>query len=378
MENILSQDESSRHSVDEAELILACLRGQPFCVPGDIAWRPLLELAEGHRVLPFIEQALLKQHAAIPAFFTAAVQKHRENAERHAQELEQLLEEFARHNIDILPLKGPALAEALYRDATMRSCDDLDLLVRRRDVLKAEKVLFGRGFIARQSSDDYHRKFLHDDLLVELHFNVASPRSFHFDLEDIWNRARHMRFRDVPMLAMSDKDLVLFLCLHGLKHGFSRLIWIVDFAYALAKLPNGIFKVLLQNAQRNGFEQPLLIACEIAGEVLPQQVSADVEATIAASPDARAKARQAVTRLFAERSGANNDPEIWGFYLRTEPGTRQRWQRRLSFLKPTVEDYAWAKRHRIHRGFASVLRPFRLVQKYGPSRAWRILFPPGI
>ena len=378
MENVLGQHESSSHAVSDAELLLACLRGQPFDVPGDIAWQPLLELAEGHRVLAFVEQSFLERYIEIPDFFTAAVQTHRETAARHAQELKLLLKEFARHNVEVLPLKGPALAEALYADATMRSCDDLDLLVRHRDFLKAEGILVNRGFVARPSSDDYHRKFLLDDLLVELHFGVASPRSFHFDLDGVWDRVRKEKFRDVSMLAMSDKDLVLFLCLHGLKHGFSRLIWIMDFAYALAKLPYGGFEELLQSARQEGLEQPLLIACEIAGEALPQLVSAEVEATIAASPEARAKAHQAVERLFAERSGANNDPEIWGFYLRTEPGARQRWHRRLSFLKPTVEDYAWAERHRIHRGFAPVLRPFRLVQKYGPSRAWRILFPPGI
>jgi len=48
---------------------------------------------------------------------------------------------------------------------------------------------------------------------------------------------------------MSDDDLVLYLVFHGLKHGFSRLIWILDVAMALKGLRNCSFGELMRRAQ---------------------------------------------------------------------------------------------------------------------------------
>jgi len=135
---------------------------------------------------------------------------------------------------------------------------------------------------------------------------------------------------------------------------------------------------LAKHAQRQGLEQALLIGCQIVREVLPQQLPSEMEALLTESPQAAERARHAVKRLFSEGTGANNDPEIWGLYLQTEGSARQRWRRRLSFLMPTAGDYAWAERHRIYRGLMPAIRPFRLLHKYGASRAWRILFPPPV
>jgi hypothetical protein len=180
------------------------------------------------------------------------------------------------------------------------------------------------------------------------------------------------------MHGMSDGDLVLFLCLHGLKHGFSRLIWISDLARALERMQNGESQELAKHAQRQGLEQALLIGCQIVREVLPQQLSPEMEEVLTESSQAAEKARHAVMQLFSEGTGATNDPEIWGFYLQTEEGVRQRWRRRFTFFVPTAEDYAWAERHKIYRGLMPALRPFRLLHIYGASRAWRILFPPPV
>jgi hypothetical protein len=141
---------------------------------------------------------------------------------------------------------------------------------------------------------------------------------------------------------------------------------------------NGESQELAKYAQRQGLEQALLIGCQIVQEVLPQQLPPEMETVLTESSQAAERARHAVRQLFSEGTGATNDPEIWGFYLQTEEGVRQRWRRRFTFFVPTAGDYAWAKRHRIYRGLMPALRPFRLLHKYGASRAWRILFPPPV
>jgi hypothetical protein len=154
----------------------------------------------------------------------------------------------------------------------------------------------------------------------------------------------------------------------------------MDIARALGRMPHGSANELAQSARRQGLELVLLIGCEIVREILPQQLPQGMDGIIAESPEMARKVRRAVTGLFAEGAETSSDPEIgmWGFYLQTEGNLRRRWDRRLSFFAPTAEDYAWAKRNRIYPSLAPVLRPYRLLRKYGPAMVWQILFPPRV
>jgi Uncharacterised nucleotidyltransferase len=366
---------SESQPADEAALLITCLRGLPFIVPQDTDWQALLDLANDNGVLLLVHRSLIETGVDLPDFFKASVRNCREIAERFAAELEGLLQQFAEHRIDVLPLKGPALASALYGDATLRSCNDLDLLVRRADYERAETLLFDRGFSARPAGD-HDRRFLRDGLPVELHSELGSPRDFRFDLDDIWNRSHLDEFRGKPVHVMSDDDLVLYLCSHGLTHGFSRLIWILDVAQALGRLPDCNYKVLMQRARQQGLEPCLLMGCEVVRTMFPQKLPATMDAAIATSPEAAARARLAASRLFVEDMDVVGNDYRGFYYLQAEPNAIKRLRYRLRHLEPTTEDYKWAERHRINRRCMVVLRPLRLLQKYGVARLWRILFPP--
>jgi hypothetical protein len=380
----MRKTEQPQESVDEAALLITCMRGAPFDVPHDMDWRALLELASAHGVLLLVERSFKEKSVEMPGFFTAAAQERRNVSEIYVAVLASLLKQFAERGIEVLPLKGPVLAEALYGDVTMRSYNDLDLLVRRENFQRAEVLLSDMGFVARTGDEEYHRRFLREGVMVELHFGFGSPPffpagSFPFDVNAVWSRAGSETFRGLPIRVMSDDDLVLFLCLHGLQHGFSRLIWMMDIARALAKMRHCSVEELAQRVRRQGLELALLIGCEMVRETFAQQSPQGIDGIIAAaSPEMAAKVRHAVAGLFAEGAETSSNPEVgmWSFYLQTEGNLRRRWRRRLSFFVPTAEDSAWTERHRIHRILAPVLRPFRLLQKYGPARVWRTLFPP--
>jgi hypothetical protein len=363
-------------ALDEAALLITILRGLPVEVPRDMDWQVLLGLAAENGVLPLLHRSLLEQGVAPPHFFTDAARKCVSDTALFVAALENLLVEFAKQHIEVIPLKGPVLTEKLYGDAAMRPCNDLDLLVRWDDYSRAETLLVSLGFAASSEADDYHRRFFRDGLPVELHFGIASPRYFPFDLDGVWRRTRQSDFHGQPMLAMSDDDLVLFLCLHGLKHGFSRLIWILDVAQRLRAIQHGGYQKLAQSARRQGQEAWLLIGCEVVREMFPERLPQEMDAVIAESPGLAVKARSVAARLFAEGLEVVNDHKIRSFYLQTERSMLRRWRCRLSYFAPTFEDYRWAERHRISRSLTPVLRPFRLLQKHGVSRVWLALFPP--
>ena len=118
----------------------------------------------------------------------------------------------------------------------------------------------------------------------------------------------------------------------------------------------------------------LLIGCEVVRIMFPQQLPAALDEVIAALPAALERARRAATRLFSEcQEVVVNDYRR--FYLEAESNPFKRWRYRLRYLAPTYTDHLWARSHHIHPELMVILRPFRLLKKYGPQRVWRILFP---
>jgi len=363
-------------AIPEAELLIKCLRGSAIGSPSDIDWRALLSLADNHGLLPIVYRWLLANGADLPDFFSIAAQHCLSSTETLAAILEKLLAGFAQNAIEVIPLKGPVLAETLYGSVDMRPCTDLDLLVRVSDFGRAEKVLQDAGWVPSSPADEYQRKFVRDGVLVELHFDVASPRAFSFDLNGAWSRAKDGTFRGLPIKVMSETDLTLYLLLHGLKHGYGKLIWVLDAAYALKAVRDCGVRELIDRARSQGLEQVFYIGCTMALEVLPQHLPANLVGALAESPQAMQAARASVERLLVGEAGTVRDPEIWGLYLQAETKPGRRWQRRLMFFIPTNEDYRWTEHHRVPRSLAPIVRPFRLLAKHGLRRAWRTAFPP--
>jgi putative nucleotidyltransferase-like protein len=66
---------------------------------------------------------------------------------------------------------------------------------------------------------------------IELHWAVAPDNyPFRFDADVMWRsrRTAHIAGQDVSVLA--PECLLMYLCMHGAKHAWSRLIWFADVA----------------------------------------------------------------------------------------------------------------------------------------------------
>ena len=364
----------SLRTAEAAALLITSLRGAPFAVPEHLDWETLLDLAQNHGVLLLVLQSLLENGVKVPNVFASAARQCRTSSERLAAELEVLLDGLAQQRIDVLPFKGPAMSLALYNDAALRSSNDLDLLVRDEDFPRAEAFLLGEGFFALGLRSKKDRIFCRCDLPVDLHFKLASPRFLTVDVRRIWSRSRPGDFRGKPVSMMSKEDLVLYLCFHGLKHGFSRLIWIMDVARALRGWPELDYESLLLYARRQGLQPWMFVGCEVVRAMFPKQLPEAMDAVIASCPKAAQRARGAVARLLSEdlEVSVNDWRQV---YLRVETSARQRLRFRQTYFAPTDADSQWAHRHRIKPELMVVLRPFRLLEKYGFRKFWRALFP---
>jgi Uncharacterised nucleotidyltransferase len=356
----------------ETEFLLATLRGGNPPVPESLDWPALLELAESHGVLaifcknfdgnlpePFADRQRIQWTAS--AFLSS--------------ELQGLLKEFEFQGLKTLPLKGPLMAEMLYGSPGLRPSDDLDLLVRREDFGRAQSLLIDLGFTPISIVDDYHQAFLRRDTLVELHFSVAPPSSPAMDLSRAWQHAPVVTFRGERARFFAQSDLLIYLTLHGIKHAFSRFIWVLDAERALAHMDEQSVHQALTMAREIGIEGALLTTCELVRHGLHAQLPAPIAAAIQRKPAITTQAH----RMWAEITTGPADSETThqgaGLFVDLEPEASRRWKQRLRLFLPSQQDQLWAQEHSLPSGCMLLLRPIRLLSKHGPSAVLRTFFP---
>ncbi|GAB4524424.1 MAG: hypothetical protein Fur0018_07970 [Anaerolineales bacterium] len=87
------------------------------------------------------------------------------------QELGRILEAFEQAGIEVIVLKGAALAQTLYEDIGLRPMSDIDLLVRPEDVWRVWKIICSLGYQSKVVGDEL-QCFKDGNILVELHWTV--------------------------------------------------------------------------------------------------------------------------------------------------------------------------------------------------------------
>jgi hypothetical protein len=356
----------------ESEFLLATLRGTSAPETASFDWPALFELADTHGVLPIFCRQF---RGTLPDRFVTRNRGEWKNSASLSCDLELLLKQFSLSGLDVLPLKGPLLGQALYGSPALRPCDDLDLLVSEKDFGQAQALLTDLGFEPAYDADDYHRTFQRRNTCVELHFSVAPPSSPTMDLQGAWARSRLIQFRGQKTRLFATPDLVIYLTIHGVKHEFSRLIWVLDFAKALAELDQNELDQVLTMAQSLGIQGALLTAAELARLCFHSELSASIADAIAHRPAISAQAGAICGRILKGPANPQTDQQGAGHFLRLEQNVRARWAQRLRYFRLSQQDRLWARQHHIHPLGMLFLRPLRLLAKHGPGLVWHTLFP---
>lgn len=158
-----------------------------------------------------------------------------------------LLQGFNERGVPHVILKGLALCLFYYPHMGTRRMTDVDILVRKDDLILADSVLASRGYRSIDStlkeasvlpkgylaSLEYHA--LDERPIIHLHWDVINtsvpfPSRVSYPLEDLWQRGQTVFIENVETRIPSPEHLVLHLTEHGLKvnHSFDRLILVYD------------------------------------------------------------------------------------------------------------------------------------------------------
>ncbi len=353
-------------------LLLRLLRGEAGLsqVP-EPEWMTVLDLAEQENILPWTASRLRAQMDGSASPLSMWLDQIRRNARFAAflwnATLKSTLADFHRHSIPVISLKGPWLAQRLCGDASLKLYSDLDLLVRREDIPRAEELLTAIGFRAKGRRDDYHRPWLRDNLRLEIHHDVENPLAFDFDIETAWRRAVPAQFEGVPAWLLAPSDELLFLCLHSARHRFERLSHVLDLVLAF----HHFGPPAIESSRRASASARVLALGAMMASHFDPTIAPDAAATSAADHQS---IEELAHRLWQERMREPSPAVDWRlqhrFYLMLEPRGRERLLARIRHLRILLTrlidaDFIFADRLHLHRTWQVwLLRPIRLLLSF--------------
>lgn len=351
-------------------------------VRAEIDWDWLLAAAATHQVTPLVYHRL---SAVCPEEVPPDVLKQLrgrflENARRSLTltgALQKMLEELEGRGIQTMVLRGPVMSTSVYGSVALRQIADLDILVARDDVPAAAEVLAKLGYrllepftptqqaLTLRTDYNFHLE-REDGVAVELHWKLA-PGFFAWDYDagQWWGRAVRTLFCGRQVLAPSPEDLLVLLCVHGLKHGWDRLRQVADVAWLVEG--GGLdWQEANRLAAATGVARALYLGCRLASDLLGARVPERIQRRTSADRAATILARYLVAE-FRQLGGPAR-----GYFSRSllHLRARERWRDRMLycfrvFFIPTVNDYAVLRLPVPLSPLYYPVRTGRMIAKYG-------------
>ncbi len=313
----------------------------------------LLALARTHRMIGVAGAVLDAAGAWDAASARAAAAWHEARLAESASALQaaRQLAEVARilHAADVrwLAYKGPALAQLAYGDVGLRSCADVDVVVAPGDRQRAREALQRAGFAPRHGMSATQERVItagqgHAEFaraadpaapFVELHWRFASRRvPWTLDPADVIARATPVMVGGVSVPVADERDHALLLAMHGARHAWAQVEWLVSFASVAT--PVAFEPPALARAEAVGARRALLMSAALADELVGCATPPAIAAAVHADPVARDVAAQLIDGWTRGRVVTHLDERR----LLERPQDRVRWTSARA-LYPTMREW---------------------------------------
>lgn len=351
-----------------------------------IDWPRLAETASAHGVMPLLYRAFRRNYSRLVpqdvlAQFRSAYQNNTAWNLVVAAELQRITSRIEKNGIPCIPYKGPALAAQLYGDIALRQFVDLDILVRRSDVLRVRDLIIGMGYrtdTELEGAQALAFKQAYNELSMvrgdgQVHLELqweAVPWNFCFPLGDldIWRRRRRFVSGGMTFDALPPEELLLLLCVHGAKDFWMRLIWVCDVVELVRRHPGLNWGRLTALAAWTGGLRMLLVGVRLGRDLLGLALPDDVGEMVDADPTVGRLTRRVKNRLYGLDESPLDFHKKCAFYfrIRERPRDRIEYLFRMILTALLIE---W-RPLRLPRSFLPLyymLRPFRLAKKHGTT-----------
>ncbi len=348
--NASFQDNDNFRSVTEHDLILTAVSLNPVSssriieiLRGPVDWALFRNLAIKNGILPLCSHRLLSiAHGQIPpdeiTYFNDVLLASKDSNLRLTWKLIECLDLLDKNGIDALTLKGPVLALQAYGDLNLRHFIDLDILVRRNDLPKAYQILARSGYTPTMIVDsrqlkflvnsDNHFSFIRQGDTFELHWEIGPYENIHpLTQELVWQNLTTFRVYEKEIYTLSPENTIFYTSLHGAKHGWKQLKWIVDVAQLFCSYPENSWLTLFEQAQKFGLFRQLSLGLILAEDMVGISLPTRIHDLIRSDYRARELSSQVKASLFNDQQPTTQE-EDYLFYLKT----RERLLDRLHYL----------------------------------------------
>lgn len=207
-------------------------------------WKGFLDSAYAHGVFPLVHKSLKPITAVPDAIKLRLKSTNLEIARRNmtmTAELLKIMKLLEENGIPALAIKGPVLSQMIHGDVTQRQYADLDILVSENDLYTTTKLLlkheyqydhpiqFTKNKALLRATKDITLSKSSQGIELEMHWRLFSGRLFKKSNIDLFrDSVQNITISQQKIATLDDNVLLLYLLLHGSKHMWERLEWIVD------------------------------------------------------------------------------------------------------------------------------------------------------
>jgi len=274
--------------------LTALLGGQGDWMLSDPAWEQVLGQARRSNLAARLARTVGRRQVVVPEriglHLAAADKVQRRAAQAMRVEAMRLVGLLHQAGIPVVLLKGAAYLMADLPPAQGRLFGDIDLLVARADLARAESALLGGGWIASdlgRYNQRYYREWMHEipplvhvsrGSIVDLHHTIAPPTSvFRVDGAALLGASRSVAA--APGCAvLQPTDMVLHSAVHlftdgEFEQGLRDMLDLHDLLHHFGHSEPAFWPALLDRAAQLGVQRPLYHALHhverLFGPVLP-------------------------------------------------------------------------------------------------------------
>jgi hypothetical protein len=195
-------------------------------------------------LLPQIYLKLLSKNISqtLPKDFLSALKsnyyRHLAGNLRLLAALDKIDRIFSENKIQTILFKGPASSYLAYNDCLLRSYSDIDLMIKKNDLIKIHKLLKENGFIfpipssrrilthIRNTGRDLNasREILH----LDIHQQIAKGPHYFRIHTATWDRKIKIKINNRHYFTFSIEDTIHHLAIHSAKDGWNNCKTLLD------------------------------------------------------------------------------------------------------------------------------------------------------
>jgi Uncharacterised nucleotidyltransferase len=294
-------------------------------------------------------------------------------------ELIHVMDRFRETGILAVPYKGPVVAAQAYGDITLREFEDLDIVLRQRDMPRANDVVTGLGYLPKFPWDlfagagsalvpgEYQYRDRSRRMVIELH-TEGTLRHFPVqpDLDDLARHLAPVSLGGHEILTFAPEDALVMLSIHGSKDFWERISWIADVAELIRAHPQLDWDAVYKRADSWSARRILHLGLALASGVLDAPLPAEIQARVRGDGVAMALASEVTRRLLSREQPAMGSGARFSYRRRMIGAGLEGWRYAIRLtLVPAEEDWQMVRLPASLAPLYVALRPLRLLRKYG-------------